>query len=73
MSIEIWYNPNDPKPIKTPYKIGSIGWEFFSKPEGIFDFFKNILTLTYAKMIPDMFIPLFSQVFLTWLYSNTDK
>ena len=57
MSIEMWNNPNDTKQPPTDYKIGTIGWEFFSKPEGIFDFFKNVLTLTYAKMIPDMLIP----------------
>ena len=28
MSVEIWYNPNDPKPIKTPYSIGTADFEY---------------------------------------------
>jgi len=39
MSVEIWENPNDPKPIKTRYPIGTEGWQFSygSGPNNVLD------------------------------------
>ena len=38
MSVEIWENPNDPKPIKTKYPIGTIGFEYNNPIFKAFDF-----------------------------------
>ncbi|MHB8138698.1 MAG: hypothetical protein ACYDGO_09980 [Smithellaceae bacterium] len=49
MSVEIWYNPNDPKPIKTPYPIGTIGLELNKASFNILDFLYETITFQYPK------------------------
>ena len=48
MSVEIWENPNDPKPIKTKYSIGYEGLEHSST--GILGFVADIFRATYPVL-----------------------
>lgn len=52
MSSEFYYHPNG-----TRYKIGTIGIEWWPRPEGIFDCFLNIIKGTYIGMIKDIIVP----------------
>jgi len=47
MSVEIWENPNDPKPIKTKYQIGTEGLEHGIKKDTTLGFIADIVSTLY--------------------------
>jgi hypothetical protein len=49
MSVEIWTNPNDPKPIKTKYPIGTVGLELNKASFKILDFLYETITFQYPS------------------------
>lgn len=48
MSVEIWENPNDPKPIKTKYEIGTEGLEHSST--GILGDIADVFRALYPRL-----------------------
>jgi hypothetical protein len=54
MSTEIWTNPNDPKPKKTEYPVGTEGWEFndSGRPNNILDFARDYTLAAIRTIFP---------------------